>query len=242
MTWVRLDDEFPDHPKVLGLSDPAFRLHVHALCYASRLLTDGMVPHSWLTGGRGREPKAVEQLVATGLWDKVEGGYQIHDYLVYQQSRAHVQSQRTKAVNRMTLARSSREQDANKAGSSGEVHHSTKNITKNITTQETERNPPAPAPATLVMSPIEYQKALQHNAFVGSRLLVPKKLHGDFRRDLGGDNPEAALMAWYDKVNEEIELTRETIAPDVWKWLTARFKSWASERAFDVEMQRLRGA
>lgn len=40
MSWFHLDDNFPDHRKVAGLSDAAFRLHVAGLAYCSRGLTD----------------------------------------------------------------------------------------------------------------------------------------------------------------------------------------------------------
>jgi hypothetical protein len=42
MSWVRLDDSFPEHPKVIALTDAAFRAHVRGLCYAGRFLTDGL--------------------------------------------------------------------------------------------------------------------------------------------------------------------------------------------------------
>ena len=41
MTWLRIDDAMVDHPKIIGLSDGAFRLHITALCYCARHLTDG---------------------------------------------------------------------------------------------------------------------------------------------------------------------------------------------------------
>ena len=46
MTWLRIDDCMPDHPKVDGLSDRAFRAHVTGLCYCARHLTDGNVPQT----------------------------------------------------------------------------------------------------------------------------------------------------------------------------------------------------
>lgn len=243
MTWVRIDDGFADHPKICGLSDAAFRLHVHAFCYASRQLTDGFIPVRWLTGGRGKEPKAVQILVDAGLWEATDGGYRIHDYLKYQQSRETVEinrmqlhAVRSEAGRRGGLASQAKQANGKQTASKQDnqlLDKQNKQTPSPIPSppiperKETEKNAPPPAPSPLVMSPIDYQKALEYNAFVGSRLLVPKKLHGDFRRDLGGENPEAALMAWYDQVNEEIELSREAILPDVWKWLTARFKTWA---------------
>ena len=41
MTWVKVDDALPEHPKVARLSDAAFRVHISALCYSARNLTDG---------------------------------------------------------------------------------------------------------------------------------------------------------------------------------------------------------
>ena len=76
------------------------------------------------------------------------------------------------------------------------------------------------------------------NAYVGARLRVPHKLHGDFCAALGGENPDAALRAWYAEVDAEIEASREAIVPDVWKWLEARFRRWASQHAVSAEMAR----
>ena len=40
--WVKLDDRFTDNPKIARLSDKAFRVYVHALCYSAGALTDGL--------------------------------------------------------------------------------------------------------------------------------------------------------------------------------------------------------
>ena len=111
MPWVRLDDGFPDHPKVVAAGPLAGWLHVCGLAYCNRNLTDGFIPRSAahrLTSFEGVdvETEGVRGLVTTGcdvdcewtaevlcdhgIWDKVEGGYQIHDYLDYQPSRADV--------------------------------------------------------------------------------------------------------------------------------------------------------
>jgi len=78
----------------------------------------------------------------------------------------------------------------------------------------------------LIMSPLQYAKALQNHAFVGARLKVPNKLHDDFRRLLGGTDPDARLLPWYHDIDVEIERSGEPIAPDVFKWLDARFRLW----------------
>lgn len=90
----------------------------------------------------------------------------------------------------------------------------------------------------VVVSPLEFVKLQRHNAYVGTRLRVPHKLHGDFVAALGGDSPDTVLRAWYAEVDAEIEASREAIVPDVWKWLEARFKPWASNHAVSAEMAR----
>ncbi len=44
MPFLNLDDNFADHPKIDGLSDGAFRLHVSGMLYAAKHMTDGKVP------------------------------------------------------------------------------------------------------------------------------------------------------------------------------------------------------
>ena len=46
MSWVRIEDRFALHPKVVGLSDGAFRLYVSGLCYANLYHTDGRISHA----------------------------------------------------------------------------------------------------------------------------------------------------------------------------------------------------
>lgn len=87
MSWVKLDDRFPDHPKAAGLSDAAFRAYITSLCYAARFLTDGFIPLA--IARKLALPKVLIQLTV-GLWDEAEDGYQIHDYLDYNPSRNSV--------------------------------------------------------------------------------------------------------------------------------------------------------
>lgn len=85
MPWtVNFDEQFPWHPKVARLSDQAFRLYVHAVCWASRAGTNGAVPPADLQDIaprlRRREGLATE-LVAAGLFEVKADGWLVHDYL-----------------------------------------------------------------------------------------------------------------------------------------------------------------
>ena len=100
MTWIKLDDGFASNPKIAMLSDGAFRLYITGLCYAGKHLTDGFIPAP-LRRSLGTEmaSKLASKLLEKGLWIKVEGGYQIHDYLKHQTSKA--QAEMEKETNRL---------------------------------------------------------------------------------------------------------------------------------------------
>lgn len=96
MAWVKLDDQFPDHPKVVSAGPLAAWLYVCGLTYANRHLTDGFIPAGVV--GRLADLKSPNKLAATlvavGLWEVAEGGYRIHDYLTYQPSADKVRRER----------------------------------------------------------------------------------------------------------------------------------------------------
>ncbi len=91
MTYARLQDDFPENPKVAGLSDSAFRLYVTGLCYAARNKTNGAIPRGILRRLGGSTTSA-ERLVAARLWENTEAGWTIHDYLKHQRSREEIES------------------------------------------------------------------------------------------------------------------------------------------------------
>lgn len=95
MTWIKLEDKAPRHPKVAGLSDKAFRVWVTSMCYASEFLTDGILPPAYLMTIK----QAVkDELIAARLWDVEGERITIHDYLGHQTSKASVE--RKKETNR----------------------------------------------------------------------------------------------------------------------------------------------
>lgn len=87
MTWLRVDDNFADHPKIEALSDAAFRVHVRALCYAARLNTEGYV-QAGVAARFGATKKMIADFLALGLWEDRDDGYMLHDFLEYNPSNA----------------------------------------------------------------------------------------------------------------------------------------------------------
>jgi hypothetical protein len=109
MSWVRLDDNFPNHPKVVGLNDQAFRLYISGLCYASHYLTDGLIIEPAMRRLDGAD--GVNELVEAGLWLKVAKGWQIASYGEYQTPKSEVE--RAKQANRERVNRWKEKQKGN---------------------------------------------------------------------------------------------------------------------------------
>jgi hypothetical protein len=103
MAWVKLDDGFPDHPKLVEAGGDAGWLYVCALAWCNRNLTDGAIPKGILgrLSDRKNPQRLAERLVAAGLWDETDDGWQIHDYTDFQPSRQQVLDERNKARERM---------------------------------------------------------------------------------------------------------------------------------------------
>lgn len=97
MTWVRIDDTFPNHPKVLKAGPEAAWLYVACVCHSGHYLTDGFVDVDVIeTLTRVKSWKrAADALVRVGLLDEVAGGYQIHDYLDHQKSKETAEKERS---------------------------------------------------------------------------------------------------------------------------------------------------
>lgn len=107
MPWVRLDDQFPDHPKIDQAGPLAGWLYVCGLAYCNRQLTDGFIPKATMPrlSAVAQPAKHARALVNAGLWDEVDGGWQVHDYLQFQPSRESVLAEREKAAKRQQAHR-----------------------------------------------------------------------------------------------------------------------------------------
>lgn len=106
MTWLKLDDRFPDHPKIAPLSDAAFRLHVAAMCYAAAHETDGVVPLAAIPQLVPKYRKVQHnELVGAGLWEEGQGCIVVHDFTEYNPTRAQIKARREATKERVAKAR-----------------------------------------------------------------------------------------------------------------------------------------
>lgn len=90
MTWVKLDDAFPENEKAERAGDHACWLYVAALCYCNRNRTDGLIPRARVAKltGLPRPLKLAERLVGAGLWDEDGEDFRVHNYHDFQPSKA----------------------------------------------------------------------------------------------------------------------------------------------------------
>jgi hypothetical protein len=102
--YLNLDDNFADHPKVDALSDGAFRLHVAGMNYCARKLTDGVVEkHRVHRLMPTYKPAYLKELMAgpKPMWLPHPEGYEIHDYLDWNKSKAWWDERREKEAKRI---------------------------------------------------------------------------------------------------------------------------------------------
>ncbi len=98
MPWVRIDDNVLGHQKFEGISYRSFGFWAWSLVYSNRNLTDGKIPRKFV---RTKTQMALAlEMERRTLWDKVEGGWMIHDFLHYGKSKEQVELERKQARER----------------------------------------------------------------------------------------------------------------------------------------------
>lgn len=97
MGWVKMDDRYRVHRKVMALSPSAVVLDVFAMQYSSDFLTDGKIETQELRNvapSLRQVNKLAVELVQAGRWKVIPEGWVIHDYLEYNPSRESVLAKR----------------------------------------------------------------------------------------------------------------------------------------------------
>lgn len=120
MPWARLDDHFHAHPRTLQVGLEANGLFARALSYCAQYLTDGFVPSEWADAQGGK--KLTARLVDAGLFEQIEGGYRVKDYLDYNPSRAHVETERARERGKKARGKRAESPPGSPGESPGEHH------------------------------------------------------------------------------------------------------------------------
>lgn len=102
--WTRLDDELIDHRKIfmageaIGKNGPAIALGFYAvaLMWSNKHLSDGFLSDAVIRSfGHVDNPLSVAGALAkAGLFDRSDGGYEIHDFRDFNPSAAAIKKKR----------------------------------------------------------------------------------------------------------------------------------------------------
>lgn len=107
MSWVRFDDNYREHPKIVFAGKSGRELHTAMVFYCARELTDGRIHVNQvakLAGAEGiddwQEALARLKFVVPGfehplIYEREFGYLELHDYHVYQPTKAKVIADRT---------------------------------------------------------------------------------------------------------------------------------------------------
>lgn len=116
MPWFKVDDTAHSHPKLMRATNAAIGLWLRAGSYAAQHLTEGHVP-GVVAELYGTAPQ-IAKLVKAGLWHEnghtcphekcqqpAPGDYYMHDFLIYNPSRAQEENKRQAAAERQARGR-----------------------------------------------------------------------------------------------------------------------------------------
>lgn len=91
MAWVKIDDQAPRNAKLLRAGPAAAWMWLCGIAHGQAQMTEGFIEDIAIDtiGVRGaeRSRKLADALVECGLFERVEGGYQVHDYLDFNETR-----------------------------------------------------------------------------------------------------------------------------------------------------------
>lgn len=227
MAWIKVESSVARNRKFLAAGPAASWLWLCGLAYCQEGLTDGFIPYEALTllGPKGAN-NLKSKLVAAGLWDEVDGGWHVHNYLNHNKSAVDVE--RIRVERRLagavggTASGEARRQQSAEANSKQPSNPST------ATATSTEASTATSQRGTARPQPIIARRRLDA-AWEGERLYVPQRTHQDFVA-LRGSEPE--LFAWYQQVADVWADRSKEPGADMIRFWKARYdETWPATGA-----------
>lgn len=224
MTWIRIESSVARNRKFVNAGPGPSWLWICGLAYCQEGLTDGFIPDEAIDylGVKGAR-SLVKHLVSAGLWDVVDGGWQVHDYLEHNKSAAEMRlifQERRKAGRNggraSGLSRRSTDTAAEahvEANVKQVAEASVKQVAEASAKQpskpallcsdqiSTDQHSAAPARPCARKSPIHDASHRKH-AFCG-RICMPVPLFDEFVRRRNSVNADAEIIDWAIAVDNE---------------------------------------
>lgn len=97
--WIKVSVEFFSHPKAIEAGADAALLFLAGTAYCRKHMTDGVIPRSVLPGlcvAVKRPAAQAKRLIDAGLWLEHPSGYRVHDYHVWNPTKATIEAKRQK--------------------------------------------------------------------------------------------------------------------------------------------------
>lgn len=234
MAWMRIDDRVRTHPKIVKAGPAPGWFWFCGICYCREHLTDGFIPTEMLASlcpgvGIGSARRHTQVLVRVKLWHETDGGYQVHDFLDWNPSRAEVvakrekDSERKKDGFRMEIAVDSErknngvqtDSEASRVGAYGSG--SLGNLGSSSFGESRE---PFAHRAALVVSPAEFHRkhvAIHVTEFC-DWVCFPNELAREFAQKVTGTPHEEAFTQVLDWAREIRRQWQGRVVPDGSPW------------------------
>jgi hypothetical protein len=151
MTWFRVDDSFHSHPKALKAGNAALGLWVRCASWSSAHLRDGFVSEEIARLYAARNQ--IESLIKADLWERVDGGYQMHDFGMRNPSAEAVRADRSAAAERQKRARDKARERRIEEEESRVSHGVTHGVTHALVTPVVTVPPTRPVPKEKELQP-----------------------------------------------------------------------------------------
>jgi hypothetical protein len=233
MAWIRLSDDYNDHPKFDNLSDGAFRLWHQGMSLCRKFQTDGLIPLASVRKFKAYSAKRMTELMtpwsdtAEPLWHAEESNVRVHDYLEWNLSKAEESKERGAATVRMRNLRRSK-RDGERAGE-----------------QVGEHSPDVPGTGgngviVLRSSEREHERKPSTGSrwpiFKGARLVVFDWMLAKMQATVGAHADEIEWDSWLDEADQRA-MREPVVAEDWWPWLQAELLTYARTQGWLVAVR-----
>lgn len=227
MAYIQVEASVRTHKKFLKAGPAASWLWLCGMGYCQDGLTDGFIPFAALKYLGVESPKPLKsKLVEAGLWDEVEGGWRVHDYLKHNRSSEEIRTTKDRRKAGGALGGRPHKETSEETLKVSEkvnlpVNH-TENPSHLISDQQTTTTATATAP---IIRRRRMDAAFEHE----SGIYVPQRAHDDF----SALHPGEDLTVWYQAVCDAWK-GRNTGADMFRFWKARHDETWPPERPAQV--------
>lgn len=206
MAWIKVESSVARNRKFVKAGPGPSWLWLCGLAYCQEGLTDGFIPSEAIDYlGVKSARHLTKHLIAAGLWDAVDGGWQIHDYLDHNKPAFEVRR----------IQRERQDAGANGGKASGEARRKQVASLNEANREAAAKQTANPALTATAEATAEAPTSVGHrqggaplhtshrtHAACG-RICVPADLHSQFVRARHHDGADKELRDWYLAVDDE---------------------------------------